>query len=1084
MILRKLILAIVALTMAASVGLAGEISPGLQAQLDATDDDTPIKAMVFMRDRVDITSLDLQLHLEKAPLPVRHNRVITELQDVAKTSQEALIADLNSAKASGEVLGFTPHWIVNGIVIKATKDAIYRIAERDDVDRIEPDLVPELMTPVEERVATEDRGVGITPGVVNIGARRVWDELGIRGEGTIVANLDSGVDGNHPALAARWRGNFAPASEAWLDVIGTPSTFPTDNNSHGTHVMGTITGVADDDTIGVAPGAQWIASNVIDQGAGPEFDNDVLVSLAWLADPDGDPSTFDDVPDVVQNSWGINENFSGSPPYVDCDSRWWDAIDAVEAAGCVVTWSAGNEGPGSTSLRSPADRATSLYNVFAVGSTLPNPPFAISGFSSRGPAGPNCGPTEFRTKPEIAAPGSDIYSALPGGGYGFKSGTSMAGPHVAGVVALMRSANPNLDVITIKQVIMNTALDLGDPGDDNTYGNGFIDAYAAVLAVMDGIGYLEGTIVDSQTGLPVEGASIAVTGGYQTDVTDASGVFNLTLPQGEVEIVVSRFGYLEGRYTVTIVEDQTLVETFQFDPAPQYTLSGMVYRPDGTPAGGATLTPLDVPVAPVTADGSGAYSIVLPAGLTYDIEASLTAVGRVTEPVDMQGNVVKDFQLLPLGAFAELDPLAFNEIVVAGDQIVRGVTVANLGADPLSWRLAADEINKAPRQPVTVHPPVELAKGQEDPAEGSAPDKDAGGPDAFGYVWVDSNEPGGPTYDWVDISGVGTIMPTADDGTFGPYDLGFDFPYYGNVYSQVSICTNGFITFEATSSAPYSNGAMPNSGSPDLMVAPFWDDLNPSQGGNIYYYHDAANARFVVQWDNVPHYFNTGSYTFQVLLYESGVIVFQYDSFTDGSSVTVGIENAGATDGLGILYNTGGYLQEGMAILVSAGSLVPWIDYDPIAGTVGPNETAQIGVTFDAAELPLGDHLAELTFNSNDADEPQIVMPVTLTVTDDTTPVDDVTPLAFRFDHAAPNPFNPSTTLRFSLPTTGHAELKIFNVQGRLVRTLVDEVRNAGQNEVRWDGRDHTGRQMASGTYYARLIAAGQSSVKALVLVK
>jgi hypothetical protein len=200
--------------------------------------------------------------------------------------------------------------------------------------------------------------------------------------------------------------------------------------------------------------------------------------------------------------------------------------------------------------------------------------------------------------------------------------------------------------------------------------------------------------------------------------------------------------------------------------------------------------------------------------------------------------------------------------------------------------------------------------------------------------------------------------------------------------------------------------------------------------------------------------------------------------------VTVGIENADGTDGLGILYNSPGYLQEGMAILVSAGSLVPWLDYQPIAGTVGPGGMQDVGIEFDATELPLGEHTAELTFDSNDGAQPTIILPVTVEVTDDTTPVQDELPLAFGLDHAAPNPFNPSTTLRFSLPATGHAELKIYDVQGRLVRTLVDAVRSAGQNEARWDGRDRHGRQVASGTYYARLMAAGQASVKTLVLVK
>ncbi|MEZ4387892.1 MAG: S8 family serine peptidase [Candidatus Krumholzibacteriia bacterium] len=1076
--LHKLLLLGLVLLLGAGSAFAGRITPGLQAQMDRAAADEPVRAMVFLREQVDVSSLDLGLHLEKATLATRHARVLNELQDVARNTQGDLLASLESARTSGRVLGYTSYWLVNSVFVVATRDVIEELAQRADVDVIEAELVPELIKPVAE-YQSPATSIGITPGVVNINARRVWNELGIRGEGALIGSLDTGVDGNHPALAARWRGVSAPVAECWHDVIGSGASFPTDNNSHGTHTTGTMTGLAADDTIGVAPGALWIAANAIDQSASGGFDSDIIDCFQWFADPDGDPLTLDDVPDVVQNSWGVNENFTG---YVDCDSRWWSVIDACEAAGVVVTWSAGNEGPGSTTLRSPADRATTLYNCFSVGSTITTPPFTISDFSSRGPAGPNCGPVENRMKPEVAAPGSDVYSSVPGGGYGYKSGTSMAGPHVAGVVALMRSANPNLDVITIKQVLMATATDLGTPGEDNTYGHGFINAYECVLAVMSGIGYVQGTIVDSGSGLPVEGAQVRVVDGYQADVTDAGGHFNLTLQQGDVELVVTRFGYLEGHYTVTVVEDEIVADTYLLDPAPVVTLSGRVIQPDGQPAVGAVVEALGVPVAPVVSGGSGRYALDLPLGLVYEVQAELALVGRVIEPVDMQGPVNLDFYLLPLGAHAEVSPQGLSESLLVGEQSTQPLTIANLGADPLSWRLAAEELGGVPRAAVPVYGPVVTAKGEDDPRPGQSPVTGSGGPDQFGYVWVDSNDPAGPTYDWVDISGVGQIVGNEDDTSYGPFSLGFAFPYYGATYSQVRICTNGFITFDSSSSAPYTNGPLPNTDAPNLMVAPFWDDLNPSSGGNIYRYYDAPNARYIVQWDGVPHYPADGSYTFQVILYASGVMVFQYEAVSNGGSCTVGIENASASDGLQIVYD-GAFVQNGMAVLVSAGSLVPWLDYQPIAGVVEPGQTADVTVAFDATGLTLGDHQAELTFISNDAATPTLVLPVMLTVVDDATATDAL-PLAFQLSNAAPNPFNPATTLRFSLPEAGHAQLRLYDVQGRLVRTLVDETRAAGQHEVSWQGRDDRGRQVASGTYYARLVANGQVSVRTLVLVK
>jgi len=1061
---------------------AGQVSPGLEAQMAERSADNQYKTLLILEDQVDIVGLDIDLHFSQTTLASRHFQVVTALQEKAQDTQGALLADLEARKNAGQIEGYTSYWLINAVMVRGQEDAIRALAARQDVSIAEVDMVPELIEPrINESAITSDRGIGIAPGIAAVGARRVWDELGIRGEGTLIGSLDTGVMGNHEALADRWRGNFAPHDECWLDVLDNGSTTPVDNHGHGTHTTGTMTGLAPDDTIGISPGSLWIAANAIDQGANAGFDSDILDCLEFFTDPDGDPSTLDDVPDVVQNSWGVNENFTG---YVDCDSRWWAAIDACEAAGVVLCWSAGNEGPTSQSLRSPGDRATTLYNCFSVGSTQHYAPYAISSFSSRGPAGPNCGPAENRIKPEISAPGSDIYSSTRDGGYqGGWDGTSMAGPHVAGVVALMRSANPNLDVITIKQILMETAVDLGTPGEDNTYGHGFLDAYAAVLAVADGLGYLEGTLVNTDTGVPVEGAQIAVVDGYQTAVTDADGRFDLTLPEGEVEFVVTRFGYLEGNFSATIVEDETTTQMFYLDPAPVVALSGVVYLPSGEVAAGAVVEPLDVPVDAVVADIYGNYSLDLPTGLVYDVQASVDMVGRVIETVDMQAAMTLDFYLLPLGAHAEVSPEAFDVTMPADQQATRQLVVTNNGADPLVWRLAAEEGSMVRTAPVvTPQPTLEVAKDAVDPRAGQSPVAGYGGPDNYGYIWIDSNEPGGPVYNWFDISSLGETVGNSDDETYGPFNMGFPFSYYDGVYSALSICTNGFITFQDTNEDPYTNQPLPNTDQPNLMVCPMWDDLNPSNGGDIYRYYDAANARYIVQWDNVPHYFDEGNYTFQVMIYASGLIVMQYQELSDVSSCTVGIENATGTDGLQVVYNSA-YLEENMAIQISAGSQVPWLDYAPLSGVVGANETVNVDVYFDSTGLALDTYLATLTFSSNDGDMPSMVIPVSLTVGDGTTGVGD-TPVAFGLQGAVPNPFNPQTTIHYSLPVSGHVDLRLYDIQGRLVRSLVDGVRSSGANQARWDGRDDAGRSVASGTYFARLRSGGDATVKSMVLVR
>jgi len=369
---------------------------------------------------------------------------------------------------------------------------------------------------------------------------RSWEELGIDGSGTLVGLLDTGVDASHPSLSARWQGNFSPVAETWFDVAQSGvSEFPADPIGHGTHVLSIVMGGADGDTVGVAPGAHWIATNALVAQAFL-FDNAVIASLEFMADPDGDPTTSDDVPDVMQNSWGVN---SGLGSYLTCDSRWWDAIDNCEAAGVVLIWAAGNEGPVAGTLRSPADRAANPYNCFSVGATSNHFPFTISAFSSRGPSG--CGGV-YAIKPEITAPGDTVLGAALGGGYLYSNGTSMAAPHVAGVVALMRQANPDVDVVTIKDILLQTAVDLGSAGDDNVYGHGFLDAYAAVTAVMTGVGTVSGVVSDELSGAVVADALVKRVNGENQDVTDDSGHFSLTLYSGDTDFSVTAFGYFDG----------------------------------------------------------------------------------------------------------------------------------------------------------------------------------------------------------------------------------------------------------------------------------------------------------------------------------------------------------------------------------------------------------------------------------------------------------------------------------------------------------------------------------------------------------
>jgi hypothetical protein len=433
--------------------------------------------------------------------------------------------------------------------------------------------------------------------------------------------------------------------------------------------------------------------------------------------------------------------------------------------------------------------------------------------------------------------------------------------------------------------------------------------------------------------------------------------------------------------------------------------------------------------------------------------------------------------------------------VAPGQTTQQSLTLTNTGAAPLDYSVSLLPSSATIRVPDVKPAPWsdpltdghELEKGEVDPRVGEPPLLGSGGPDGFGYRWIDSDEAGGPAYQWVEISGVGTPLVMGDDSYTTSLPLGFTFPFYGNSYTSTHVSSNGFVSFTAPSSTYYTNGTLPSVADPDDIVCAYWDDLNPSDGGTIYTYQDVANSRFIVEWNAVPRY-NTGgtqTQTFEIILNADGSIVTQYKTVNNVTSCTVGIENAAGTVGLQVVFNAA-YLHDSLALRFSTAPPVPWLSVAPLGGSIAPQGAGDLTATFDATSLELGVYHAIIRIATNDQDEPIVDVPVTLTVTQ-ATDVAAATGLPARFELGAPrpNPFGGTTSIGYAVPGNGaKVTLSVFDVAGRRVRTLVDAATVGGRYVATWDGRDDAGRRVTSGVYFYRMDAGLFSAVRKVTVLK
>ena len=638
--LRTLVwLALAALLLVAPVTLAAPASAPSPAGLAPFD--PYIMQRIEKEGQADFyVVLKVQADLSAAEaLPTKEAKgryVFNALSEVAAKTQGPILALLKTERVE-----FKSFRIRNMVRVTGDAALLLKLAARPDVAEIiyEYPAIPDVAGKV-----TAGQAAGTeTPewGIARVGAPAVW-ALGIIGAGAVVGDLDTGVQWDHPALINAYRGNLGGGTYDhnynWYD--GGVSLIPTDYDSHGTHTMGTMVG--DDGTgnqIGMAPGAKWIACPGIGSPNVGTFD-----CFEWFLAPTdlmGNNPQPDLAPHVINNSWSSS------------GTNYHPIIQTLTAAGIFYAKSAGNTGSACGTITNPGQwPEVTAAAAFASGDT-------IASFSSRGPV--TIG-HDVMVKPDIAAPGVNVRSSIPGSSYGSMQGTSMASPHVAGAVALLVSARPDLaGKVDILQMLLK---DTAEPKTstqcppytdipNDVWGWGILDIEAAVLrAQAMGMGAVQGTVTDADTSAPIADAELVfedtTTAWPLHDISEADGTYERPLPAATYDVSASHYGYTTASIPGLIVLDAaTSTLDIALDPAPVWTVAGQVTEEDTGDPLKAFITFDETPVTVASDASTGLYSAEVAEG-TWWMEVRSPGHTGEDRQVDVTSDLTEDFVLTPI----------------------------------------------------------------------------------------------------------------------------------------------------------------------------------------------------------------------------------------------------------------------------------------------------------------------------------------------------------------------------------------------------------------------------------------------------
>lgn len=567
----------------------------------------------------------------------------------------------------------------------------------------------------------------------------------------------------------------------------------------------------------------------------------------------------------------------------------------------------------------------------------------------------NSGAAYGLTTIDLGAPGTSVLSTYPSNSYSTLTGTSMATPHVTGAIALMFAAansglmqsyklNPSAGALTFRNLLLS-GVDPIPALNNITVTGGRLNLFNAVLSVSS----------PPDTVPPTRITNLTV-----VDTTSNSLTLQWTVPLDTTRNGVVAYDIRRASTPIT--------DTLSFNSATPIPFGG-------------------------TPDTTGAIETFVVAGLQFNSTHYFAM-----KSFDFWGNAsqISNSAVGTTWAAPQIDvePDSISRTLTNQMVVTDTITISNISAgnSTLNFQVSLEN-NTFPEGsvdykiiPLTHFDIEQKADEKNNPLKTyGASIEGQGGPDAFGYKWIDSDEPNGPAYVWNDITSTGTLVSTwiatgtfepKDEGYAGPFPLGFNFKFYGNTKTQVYVSSNGFLHFTPLSANTFTNAQIPSTSAPNEYIAPFWDDLDGRTQGTVHYKQDGN--KFIVQFTNWQKYSATGSLTFQVILYSSGKILFYYNNMNATlNSATIGIENAVGTIGLQTAYNAA-YAANNKAVKLSAEP--DWLVSSTTNGLLYNQNNFNVVLTFRSEDFALGNYSMNMKIASNDPISPTLNIPIKMRI--------------------------------------------------------------------------------------------------------